>query len=511
MSTQLKLRIEQMTDKLATAGLAGADMTTELRKLASAEDLSANEIRRIAEAANRRVQLGLYKVATDKRFKFKLADGQAVASEAAKTAANEPETTKSSEFHTRLDAIDTAGGDPFASPVRSDLSQLSLFNKDVDVKVASAAVDQFDAELAHKLNKASLTLEAILKEAQIEESGIKRAASEAHDRLVQSAVNLISHGVTLPSLYDAMIAGASGANSDVSLEDAVKHADSLMNLVLGGLKTRGIENHKMGFRHNGDPDALSKLSAAQLIALCKRQSSYQHAQDLSMRDVKTAELVKTADSYLERYSGDGTTEEGTPMRPQDALELLKRRSTQNGQFAVPQAYLDDADPYINGKLRVFNTNDEFIISVRDLVGAQDRMRRCHGAQEYLGLKLKKLEEASRAVSEARKTSELSVKEGARKLIADVVSDGQEKEAFIGPIIAGVGRALSGGLGRLAASAPVQALGTAGRQASLAYRQAVPVGARNAISKTVEIAGHPAVAASTMALPLLSTPKAQDDQ
>ncbi len=266
MSTQLKLRIEQMTDKLASAGLQGHDMSAELRKIASTEDLSGNEIRRIAEEANRRVQLGLYKVATDKRFKFKLADGVTIATEASKTAADDSQPTKTSAFHSHLDAIDDAGGDPFAAPMRSDLSQLSLFNRDVDSKIANAAADSSDAELAHKLAQAGLTLEAILKEAEIEELGIKRAAFDAHDRMVQSAMNLVSSGVTLPSLYDAMIAGSSGANSDVSMDDAVKQADALMSLVIAGLKARGLENHKMGFRHNGDPTALSKLDAKALPA-----------------------------------------------------------------------------------------------------------------------------------------------------------------------------------------------------------------------------------------------------
>lgn len=509
MST-LKIRIESLTDKLAEAGLAGADMTAELRKLAEAEDLSANEIRRIGESANRRVQLGLFKTASDKRFMFKLADCNTVAGEVSKTAADE--TEKVSSFDVRLDAINEAGGDPFAAPDRPSYGDLSLFNETVDVKVAETAAKVADAELMAQLRRAQASLEALAHEAKIEESGIKRAAVEANDRLVQSAVNLVTHGITLPSLYDAVLAGASGSNSGVDMADAVGKTDALMELVISGLKARGIENHKMGFRHNGDPNGLAELSTDQLIALCKRHSSYQRPQDLTMADVKTAELLKQADSYLERYSQPGPEGEGAPLRPDDALEMLKRRATQNGQFAVPQAYLDDADNYRNGEPRVYNTNDEFIVSVRDLVGAQDRIRRCHAAQEYIGLKLKKIEDAMAALSEARKTADLASSSDARQLIADVVSMEQEKDAFIGPALGALGAlgcGVSGALMNVAKSAPVKAVSNVARQGALAYRKTVPPGARKAIGKTIEVANHPATQIGLLGAGMMKTPSSAE--
>lgn len=477
--TALKLRIDGLTEKLAAVGLAGGNMNDTLRKLAEKEDLSGNEVRRIAEEANRKVQLGLYKVAADKRFKFELADGQAIAGERTKSAEEHPEISKEAELDVKLSAVEDAGGDPFAIE-RSDLSKLSLFQADVDAKVAENLVQIQDAEIVHELRKAASALEAVRYEAQVEESAIKRAAIEANDHLVQSAVDLVTHGITLPSLYDAVLAGVSGSNSGISLEDGISKTDALMHLVVAGLKKRGIENHKMGFRHNGDPQGLSQLTADQLIALCKRHSSYQRPQDLTMVDVKTAELLKTADTYIEHYSSPkrGGKGDSAPLRPEDALDILKDRGSQNGQFAVPQAYLDDADNLPGGQPRVYNTNDEFIVAVNDLVGAQDRMRRCHAAQEYIGLKLKKIEDAVAAMSEARKTADLAIKEGARVKVSEAISIEESKEAFWGAL----------------------ARGAAGLAKGLV--KATPKPIRSAVKGVAAFGNHPGTMAATMAAPLL---------
>jgi hypothetical protein len=72
---------------------------------------------------------------------------------------------------------------------------------------------------------------------------------------------------------------------------------------------------------------------------------------------------------------------------------------------VPQMYLDDAQNTPNNAPRVINASSEFIVAVRNLVGEQGRLRQVHGAQEYLGLKLKQLEEAMRKLTSIRKIEE----------------------------------------------------------------------------------------------------------
>jgi hypothetical protein len=462
MSTILKARIDRLTDKLAEVGLSGGNMNTTLSKFAEDEDLSGNEIRRIAENANRKVQLGLYKKASDKRFKFDLADGVGIAKKAAKAEAE----SKTSAYQTRLDAIDESDSSPFEAPARSKLSSLSIFSS--SVKVASNEKDL--VELKVKLGEAKAKLEAINIEAkQAEVSGLA-TAHKANDQFVQSAINLITHGVTLPSLYEAIIAGC---------ED-VKQTDDLAKLLINGLKKRGVANYKMGFRHTGDPAALEKLTTEDLINLCKRQSQYQEPRGLTMKDVKTAgAYTETSGPLTPQYNP-------APLRPDDALDILKNRPSQNGQFAVPQAYLDDAENIPKSGLRVYNTDDQFIINIKDLVGAQDRINKSHSAQEYIGLKLKQIEEAMRKL----KTAEISP--ATTKTIGELI--GIEKDAFLMPLLRGAGsmisRAVSPMAGAVAKSAPMQSIGTLGKGVTKTYQNVVPAKARGVINKTVEVATHP---------------------
>lgn len=462
MSHILKARIDRLTDKLAEVGLQGGNMNTTLSKFAEAEDLSGNEIRRIAENANRKVQLGLYKKAADKRFKFDLADGVGIAKQAAKAEA----TSKTSAYQTKLDEIDEANGNPFEAPTRSKLSNLSIFTS--SVKVASNEKEL--VELRVKLSEAKAQLEAVEIEAKQAEVSALATVHKANDQFVQSAIDLITHGVTLPSLYEAIIAGC---------ED-VKQTDDLAKLLISGLKKRGIANYKMGFRHNGDPNALEKLTADDLITLCKRHSQYQEPRSLTMKD------VKTAGAYMEVAGPTTPQYNPAPLRPDDAVEILKNRASQNGQFAVPQAYLDDAENIPAKGIRVYNTDDQFIINIKDLVGAQDRINKSHAAQEYIGLKLMKIEEALKNLKTAEITPATS------KTIGELV--GIEKDAFIMPLLRGAGtvisRAISPVAGAMAKSAPAQALGTVGKGVSKTYKNVVPAKARSAIGTTLDVATHP---------------------
>jgi bifunctional DNA-binding transcriptional regulator/antitoxin component of YhaV-PrlF toxin-antitoxin module len=174
------------------------------------------------------------------------------------------------------------------------------------------------------------------------------------------------------------------------------------------------------------------------------------------------------------------------MRPQDAVDLLKSRGSQKGQFAVPQVYLDDAENIPKSGIRIYNTDDQFIINIKDLVGAQDRINKSHSAQEYIGLKLKKIEEALRNL----KTAEITP--ATTKVIGELV--GIEKDAFVGPLLRGaaslVSRAVSPVAGAVAKSAPMRSLGTLGKGVTKTYQNVVPAGARKAIGTAVDVGSHP---------------------
>jgi len=415
-----KHRIAQHTRSVKEAGLRGLDMTAELRKVAQLEDLSANEIRRIAEDANRQVQLEKYKLAGDKRFKFALADGVTVAKEAEAAC----KTVKRASTDDRYAAIDQASGDPFAPPERYDASGLSVLNAPIRVKLAAATDRAADREKLAKLDLARLDVEALIKEARALEITTASHAKKSFEAVVQSAKDLVTAGITLPSLYEAIIA------SMPDTPDRVQTADDILGLIIDKLRKDGVPAHKMGFRHKGRPDLLEKLTTDDLLTLCHRASGYVGTPDLTMCDVKTSE-------YFEAYAELGNSAQGTPIRPVDSENDLVRRGSQNGIYGVPQVYLgDDA----KNQVRVINGDHEFVIGITDLVGDQTRMRKCHAAQEYLGLKLKQIEWAMRNLDEVNKEIDAyfdakgDEAETADKLLG-------EKHAWAG-LVAGAAKAVS---------------------------------------------------------------------
>lgn len=459
-STLVKQRIHRLSRKLAEMGVSGRDMTEELRKMAREEDLSRNEILRIAEEANRKTQLELFKRASDRRFKFKLADGRVVADELTTEQTKKPTKTlteKEASYYQKLDAINEVGGDPYAVPYRSSFKELSFAQASVQPDTVKAVKVSEALEQYHKLAKLKEELLAVQKEAQIEATKVVSQAFSTHKQAIQSAVDLIAHGISLSSLYDAIIAGLSGSNSGVDFEDAVDKTDEVMLLIIHGLKERGIPNHRFGFRYAGDPDEFDRLPPEKLLELCKRESSYQRPQDLTMRD------VKTASSYREWHAPESKKNDA-PLRPEAAEAWLNERPSQNRPYAVPDTYLEYADNFgPDGKVRAYNTNSQFIVSIRDLVGAQDRLRRCHAAQEYIGLKLKRIDEALGALASKIKRAEAgpagpvrirAVVEGEHENCGDdaKIEHDEEKVAYVFvPALIAAGRGLASSAGRALAS------------------------------------------------------------
>jgi hypothetical protein len=70
---------------------------------------------------------------------------------------------------------------------------------------------------------------------------------------------------------------------------------------------------------------------------------------------------------------------------------------------LPQTYLDERNTgnTPGGTPRVVNGDSSFTIAVKDLVGARDRLLKTHNAQEYLGLKLKEIAEATGQLKRAQ--------------------------------------------------------------------------------------------------------------
>lgn len=397
MST--RQRLAQFTEKVKAAGLAGEEMTAELMKIAQANDLTGEEINRIAEMANREVQLGLYKTAADKRFKFKLADPGPVKEAARKQASIRPVTSAGTfdKVATASDEADGLGGDPFASPYREQ-TNLSLYlhepNPETWEKMAADQRSYDDRTMIFELDKKRLEMAALHLEGQQWEMKIGEEAVSHEKQLIQGAMDMIYNGMTLPSLYEALAAAVSG--STVPQEEA-EAADTITRMVIEGLKARGVENYRMGFRDHYDPEGMAKMTTEQLLQRCKQLSAYSQVRDantMSMRDTKTAEI------YSESHSGKGPNSMSSVDGGLNALDLLHQRPSVM-DHKVPQMYVDDGQNTPGGKPRVINAANEFVVAVKNLVGEQFRLRQVHGAQEYLGLKLKQLEEAIRKLTDIR--------------------------------------------------------------------------------------------------------------
>lgn len=373
-----KARLAQFAEVVKKAGLAGQSMQKKLAEIISDNDLTGHEIDRIAEIANRDVQLALYKSASDKRFKFELINPEPLKAEAKKHA-QASRTGAPSSAQKVASIIYEEGGDPFAVPYRSS-EPLSLFEQPMNMKTAA------EMELT-EIHKTTLALgqkhaeyELVSREGKAEMLKIAGQADKTFSKSVQAAIDLISTGVTLPSLYTAVAAASGGSRAT---DEERKSADALMLLIVRGIKERGIPNHRLGFRHRGNIELLDRLSPEELIVLCKQSTGRIYEHDVPMPIVKMADYLKSTHDLVD------------DLDPHLALRDTDR---------VAQPYLDDK--YVGntpgGKPLVINGENEFVIGVTDLIGDQSRVVRCHAANEYVGLKLKQIEHTLHELLAAKK-------------------------------------------------------------------------------------------------------------
>jgi hypothetical protein len=362
-------------------------MQAKLAQIVESNDLTQHEIQRIAEMANRDVQLSLYKTSSDKRFKFELANPGPLKSSAKKKKAN------FSRAATETEKVASAVlAENFDVPYRE--SSLSIYEQPLDESyVAELKVAELQG-LQHELNKTRQEFTVLLKQGEAEIIKIASKAEASYSNLIQTGLDHMMNGITFTSLYQAIYASVGGGGA--TLADRVK-ADELALLLLAGLKKRGYPNHKLGFRHRGNIKALDALKPVEILALSKLALGIETPSDLSMGATKQAD-------YAEKLTV-GSADSNIPFLAQEAETWMKFRPSEI-EHSCPQAYVDDSinNNLPNGKPVVFNTDNTFIVSIKDLMGDQSRMVRLHGAQEYIGLKLKQIEDALVNLKTAEKTA-----------------------------------------------------------------------------------------------------------
>lgn len=388
----IRYRLQKIAETVKDAGVSGQSMQAALEKVAYEHDLTAEEIHRVAEMANRDTQLALHKTATDKRFAFKLADPKVAVANVRKVA-SQVQKVASAPTEDHVEAY--ANGDPFAAPLRG-VENLSILRAEISderaEKLAAERNDATDRELLMQLDKARLDYEALDQEATAAQVKVAAEAVEHHKQMVQSAADLVEQSVTLPSLYDAIYA------CDPAAEDQEKNTDALIRMVIDDLKSRGVSHYKMGFRSHGDPEALEKLSADQLVQICKDLSAYtKEYGTLSMCDTKTAEYMEQKVPSIAGYYHSAHL----PDSHADGVLALHNDRSSVKDHAVPGVYVRDAENMTGNKLRVLNTDSSFALGVKNLIGDQRRMVQHHSAKEYIGLKLKQIEEAMRSLTKVR--------------------------------------------------------------------------------------------------------------
>lgn len=392
----LQKRLACMADKVAEAVMSGGSAQEKLAELVSENDLSPNEIRRVVEMANRNSQLGLYKTAENKCFKFELADPTPHIKEAAKQA--ECSVYADDSAAKMAAAIDEAGGDPFAPIDYPDEERkLSFYDQPLHPDTLRNNFMAENRSMLQSLDRTRRELEA-MKTASMQ--AIIRYESEGRDassRAIQAAVDLLMSGaIKLPDLYLAVWNSVSGDTSGVN---PVDHADALMSVIISGLRKRGVPNHKLGFRFRGDLNEIDSLSEDDLLALAKRAAGVPLDGDVTMQTQKRAQrYLETAHKFQKN------DDEGHPF--EDAGEWLGVRSSLT-DWTVPDSYMDEKNVgnTPGGKIKAINGDSEFIIGIRDLMGCRDRLLKSHNADEYIGLKLKQIEGMMRKLEDSQKVAE----------------------------------------------------------------------------------------------------------
>ena len=383
-------RLQPFADVVKAAGLRGDSMQGALRKVAEAHDLNAHEIRRVAEIANRDVQLNVLKTAGDKRVKFELADPFALTGELQKTAG---ELRPASEAE-KIAALTYAGGDPFKAPeLPVGPGDLSVYREAANADPAIALQAELTklAETRSTLQAAYSDTERMLEEANMMGLEHNSAARGAYDRMVADAVELVLAGITVPSLYETLYQSVAGPKAT---DDERQYADDLMLQILRGLKEKGVPNHRLGFRYKADVNGLDALGVEDLLTLCKNSLGCRHG-TITMADTKTAARLLEA-TAIQRDLDPGQhlfDEAGAWMNTRPAIV----------DYQVPQAFLDDTqtENRTGPRLRVLNGDSEFVVAVRDFRNATNGLAKSHNAAEYLGLQLKRVGDALEENREAR--------------------------------------------------------------------------------------------------------------
>lgn len=445
-----QFRLEGLAAEVQNVGVQGGDMQQKMAELIEQHDLSGNEIRRIAEMANRGTQMQLMKVAVDKRFVFKLVDPAPLV-ERAEKAARDSRFVGSGLAKTAA-VINEAGGDPFAPlPAPAATPQtLSIYAEPLTDKYAhDLSMREFN-EILFKLNKEHEDFTLSKSAGLAEKAAAFSKANDAFDRVVQSAADMTMSGaVTLPSMYYAMMAAISGSTVPANV---VNTTDKFFLLVIDELLKRGISKARMGFKWQGDLAAIDKLSAEDLLALCKRSCGVPYEGEITMASQKTAQV------YLQTIDYVNPNIPKNQMPYEEAAKFLGVRPS-IVEDGLPSFMLDDKynGNTPKGKPVVMNGDSEFIIAVKDLVGEQQRIMKLHNADEYLGLMLKQIQQAITGVSKARD-------EAAAKFAA---MEAEEKKAFLAPALAGA-RALAGkAMGALTSPKGQAAIGLGTMGAALA--------------------------------------------
>ena len=399
-----KARLQPYIDDVKAAGLRGESMQDKLASIVSTHDFTPHEIRRVAEDANREVHIMLTKQAhaqkKDARLRFELADPEKLIGEARKSA----EASLFSEGASKLAAIHEAGGDPFAAPAVQGEVKLSIYDHPLDPAMAFALEESKTRSTLLELDRARGEIEAVLNEAKVAGISALSHASESHDRIIQSAVDMVMSGVTLPSLYRAIMATVSGSRAEPSDEGEMR---TLMRMVVEGLKARGVPNHRMGFRYAANRNEIDQLSIDDLVSMCDHAVAYDRGA------TPPVALTKQASLYLQKQP-DYSKMHTTGKHPyEDAAAWLENRPSQS-EHKLPQSYLDERNTgnTPGGTPRVVNGDSSFTIAVTDLVGARDRLLKTHNAEEYMGLKLKEIAEA---VGQLKRAQHIAAKQHEAKM------------------------------------------------------------------------------------------------
>ena len=405
--TAQALRLSNFADELKKAGVAGESMQAVLDKVAEREDLTADEINRVAEMANRNVQLELHKTSSNKRFKFEVADPSKTRTHARKKSAEWQALPEATDTEKLAAAINDAGGDPFAAPHRQTETSLTGYRitDDQAEKLAFDIQEKQDREALFALDESRIKLELLEKTANFEVARLSDSAESHRKDLIQAAMDMIEHAVTLPDLYAACY--AAGAGSDIDQANHLRNVNNLMGMVIEGLKERGMPAYRMGFRDYGNPEKLEAMSTEDWLKHCMMVSGYGDMSvqnTFTMQEAKGASVEKDAAmTYSEAHTADQPIDFWSDQTNDPVKILMNRPSVKD--YKIPQFRVDQAKNHV----RVFNSNHPFIISVENLIGDRSRMVQLHGAQEYLGLKLKQIEEAISALSGVRAARLASVK------------------------------------------------------------------------------------------------------